>query len=131
MKAFPTYLAFNFEGSPLSLTENISKALAIEHNLWSRAFEVASPLNLSHVDFNYLKDISTDLVSFNIYHPEGEEWEAFKREWKYLDEFIIPTTPKAVDGVESSIEEDQHPEDPYPTEETLIEPIDQPNERHD
>lgn len=51
-------------------------------------------LDLSRVDFNCHRDISTESLNFNVYHPEDKNWETFQREWKHLADFFIPTMPK-------------------------------------
>ncbi|KAK5771489.1 hypothetical protein PVK06_047694 [Gossypium arboreum] len=66
---------------------------------------VAGPLDLSHVDFNCLKDISSMSLSFNVYHPTGDECEAFQREWKKSEDFIIPSTTNNVHNDESPFSE--------------------------
>ncbi|KAH1107731.1 hypothetical protein J1N35_011499 [Gossypium stocksii] len=60
-------------------TKNFTKALLeLKANLVLYAQVVASPLDYSQVDFNFLKDISIDSLGFNVYNPKGKEWEEFQ-----------------------------------------------------
>ncbi|KAH1040041.1 hypothetical protein J1N35_041784 [Gossypium stocksii] len=86
-------------------------------------------LNFSKVDFEYLKDITTESLNFDVYHPKGEEWEAFQGEWKQSVTFSLPTTPKAKDNEENMADVDQNLEGHPQTDKVSIEPVDQPNER--
>ncbi|KAK5819045.1 hypothetical protein PVK06_024001 [Gossypium arboreum] len=53
---------------------NLNEALPKwKSNLVLHTQVAVSPLDLSEVDFNCLRDISTKSLNFNVYHPEGEE----------------------------------------------------------
>lgn len=88
-----------------------------------------SPFNLSQVDFNSLKDIFSSSPNFDVYHLEGDEWEALQREWKQSSDLFIPNTPNTEDKKEGSTSEDQNPEDPPPTKEIPSKPASQSNEK--
>ncbi|MBA0637375.1 hypothetical protein Godav_025836 [Gossypium davidsonii] len=77
-------------------------------NLILHAQVVASPLDLSHVNFNCLRDISSVSLNFNVYHPDAN----------------------VADNVDSSAAKDQNLEDP-PTEKVPTKPTNQPNEGED
>lgn len=77
--------------------------------------------------FDYLKEVSTSSLNFDVYHPKGDEWETFKREWKQTKGFIIPSTPFVEDNEEGSTSKDQVPEDTTPNEEVPSEPTNEPS----
>lgn len=54
---------------------------------------VVSPLNLSKVDFDCLKDIFVESLSFDVYNLEGKELKAFQKEWKKSVVFSTLTMP--------------------------------------
>lgn len=54
---------------------------------------VIGHFDLSHIDFNYLENISTKPLNFNIYHLEDKELETFKREWKQSGDLLIQIHP--------------------------------------
>lgn len=54
--------------------KNFSDALfEWRSNLILHAQVATSPLDLSHVNFNCLRDISSVSLNFKVYHPDGEE----------------------------------------------------------
>ncbi|KAH1063970.1 hypothetical protein J1N35_028957 [Gossypium stocksii] len=60
----------------------IEALLEWRSNLILHAQVASNPFDLSKVDLDYLKDISIESLNFDVYHPKGDEWDAFQRKLK-------------------------------------------------
>ncbi|KAH1031200.1 hypothetical protein J1N35_043374 [Gossypium stocksii] len=63
-------------------------------NLVLHAKVVIDPMDLSQVDFDFLRDVSTDSLGFDVYNPKDKKWEDFQSKWKQIIGFFIPNSPK-------------------------------------
>ncbi|KAH1107275.1 hypothetical protein J1N35_011043 [Gossypium stocksii] len=86
----------------------------------------AGPLDFGRVDFNYLKEISTKLLSFNVYHLEGAEPKTFQRVWKHSAGFFLQDTPEAIDDDKNLTNVEHSPEGHPPLDKVTTRPIHQP-----
>ncbi|KAK5836131.1 hypothetical protein PVK06_011885 [Gossypium arboreum] len=60
-------------------TKNLTKALPESNsNLALHTQLAATPMNLSQVDFNFLKDTPAESLAFNVYHPKRKYWVDFQ-----------------------------------------------------
>ncbi|KAH1107600.1 hypothetical protein J1N35_011368 [Gossypium stocksii] len=84
-------------------------------------------MNLSQMDFNFLKEISTDSFRFNVYHPEGKDWEDFNIKWNEIAGFLTTSTLEVENDekyLEDSIDLEKATEVVELTEEVPVEPTD-------
>lgn len=94
-------------------------------NLILQAQVASGLLDLSKVNFDFLKDISTVSLKFDVYHPKSDEWEAFQSGWKQSSVFSIPTMPGPEANKGSLVYVEQNPEAHPQTDEVPIKPLDQ------
>lgn len=81
----------------------MTKALPkLRSNLVLQSQVAAGPLNLRQVNFNFLQDISTEYLSFNVYHPKGKDWEDFQKKWKQIVGFFFPNMLEVENEEENS-----------------------------
>ncbi|KAK5836337.1 hypothetical protein PVK06_012121 [Gossypium arboreum] len=74
-------------------TKNLTEALLeLRSDLVLHTQVASNPMNLSEVDFNFFKDISTNFLSFTIYHPEGKDWKVVQTKWKQMIGFLVTNT---------------------------------------
>ncbi|KAK5839519.1 hypothetical protein PVK06_008317 [Gossypium arboreum] len=69
-------------------------AEALVETLLLNQLEVTTGLmNLSQVDFDFLKDITISSLNFDVYNVNGKEWEEFQSKQNHTDGFFTPIMP--------------------------------------